>query len=167
LADRRFELSFEAYGARRLGPDLTVTYRANLRFNLEITRLRTPAEPDPGVGRLANVIASKIRQLPGDLPNALLITTRGIAFTEEMVAAAARLLKTRADQKDDAFFARRGQPTARDFYGQYLHLGGVFVLDEAAPGAVFSANREARHPLPREVIAALTACLAGATRAGG
>jgi len=29
LADRRFNLAFEAYGARRLGPDLTVIYRTN------------------------------------------------------------------------------------------------------------------------------------------
>src|SRR5437879_4348415 len=81
-ADRRFELSFEAYGARRLGPDLTVTFRTNLRFNLEVTRLRTagdtggdPASQDPGasVARLANVIAGKLRQLPGDIPNALVI----------------------------------------------------------------------------------------------
>src|SRR5712691_5055332 len=46
VADRRFELSFEAYGARRLGPDLTVTFRANQRFNLEVTRLRAAAASD-------------------------------------------------------------------------------------------------------------------------
>ena len=70
VADRRFELSFEAYGARRLGPDLTVTFRTNQRFNLEVTRLRTTgdADPDPGVAKLANVIAGKLRQLPGDTP---------------------------------------------------------------------------------------------------
>src|SRR6266571_2576009 len=61
-ADRRFELSFEAYGARRLGPDLTVTFRANQRFNLEVTRLRTTS--DAGDDKLANVIAGKLRQLP-------------------------------------------------------------------------------------------------------
>ena len=62
LADRRFELSFEAYGARRLGPDLTVTFRANQRFNLEVTRLRTTG--DAGDDKLANVISGKLRQLP-------------------------------------------------------------------------------------------------------
>src|SRR5439155_22919066 len=52
VADRRFELAFEAYGARRLGPDLTLSFRANQRLNLEVTRLRTTGEAGPL--RLAN-----------------------------------------------------------------------------------------------------------------
>jgi hypothetical protein len=165
LADRRFELAFEAYGAHQLGPDLTVTFRANQRFNLEVTRIRSSASEAADSGhdgelqaqRLANVIAGKLRQLPGDIPNGLVITARGLAFTEESLAAATRLLKAHSDRKDDAFFARRGLENARNFYARYLHLSGVFVLDEAA--AVFSANREARNPLPREVVVALSACL--------
>lgn len=172
LADRRFEVSFEAYGARQLGPDLTVTYRANQRFNLEVTRLRAigerddasgpdNAEPGPGVARLANVIAGKLRQLPGDVPNALVITSRGLPLSEDSLAAAVRLLKTHNDSKDDSFFVRRGFRNARDFYAKYVHLGGIFVLDEAAepPRAIFFPNREARHPLLREAVAALTCCL--------
>jgi hypothetical protein len=166
LADRRFELAFEAYGARRLGPDLTVTFRTNQRFNLEVTRLR--ATGDAGDVKLANVIAGKLRQLPGDLPNALLIAARGLAVTEDGLIAAVRLLKTHTDSKDDAFFARRGYKDARDFYVQYLHLGGIFVLDEATEPrqAIFSPNREARQPMPRDGLAALMQCLtAGQIRA--
>jgi hypothetical protein len=163
LADRRFELAFEAYGARRLGPDLTVTYRANQRFNLEVTRLRAAVEPDTLVNRLANVIAAKLRQLVGDVPNALVITARGgFALSEDSLVAAARLLKMHSDSKDDAFFARRGHLTARDFYSRYLNLGGVVVLlDEAsaAPEAAFWPNPEARHPLSPQATAALAACL--------
>jgi len=72
-----------------------------------------------------------------------------------------RLLKTHADQKDDAFFARRGFKDARDFYAQYLHLGGIFVLDEATDPAraIFSPNREARQPLARDALSALMQCL--------
>ena len=156
LLDRRFELAFEAYGARQVGPDFTLTFRANQRVNLEVTRLRTTT--DAVEARLANVIVGKLRQLPRDLANALLVAA---SVTDASLEAATRLLKSHADQKDDAFFARRGLETARDFYAQYLHLGGVFVLDEAArpAHAIFHANREARHPLPREVVAALTACL--------
>jgi hypothetical protein len=163
LSDRRFELSFEAYGVGRPGPDLSVTFRANQRFNLEVTRLRAVAadadtgEPDSTAARLANVIAGKLRQLPGETPNALVITTGALALNEESLAAAARLLKTHSDGKDDAFFVRRGFKDARDFHAQYLHLGGVFVLTES--GAIFAPNREARHPLPKNVVAALTACL--------
>jgi hypothetical protein len=171
LADRRFELSFEAYGARRLGPDLTVTFRANQRFNLEVTRLRAvvdarPAgeEPGPAIARLANVITGKLRQLPGDVPNALVISTQGLALSEAHVAAAARLLKMYSNQQDDLFFARRGFFRARDFSAHYRGLSGVFVLDEVTgpPGVVFTANREARHPLPKEAVAGLTVCLTSA-----
>jgi hypothetical protein len=168
LADRRFEVSFEAYGARSRGPDLTVSYRANQRCNLEVTRLRAtgeaPASPEganPGTARLANVLASKLRQLPGEIPNALVISSRGLELGEDALAAAARLLKSHADARDDAFFARRGFKSARDFYAQYLRLGGAFLLDEtdARVSATFVANREARHPLFKEAVAALSACL--------
>ena len=163
LADPRFELSFEAYGARRLGPDLTVTYRTNQRFNLEVTRLRATTG-DPGDARLASVITGKLRQLPADLPNALVITTRGLDVTEESLVAAVRLLKMHTDSKDDAFFARRGLRNARDFYAHYLHLSGIFVVDEATapPRTLFFPNREARQPLPREVVTALIVCLTSA-----
>src|SRR5437870_4026925 len=109
VADRRFDVAFEAYGARRVGPDLTVTFRANQRFNLEVTRLRptidagvpgssagapdaagdsASRDPGPGVARLANVITSKLRQLPGDMPNVLLIAARGLPFNEDSLIAA-------------------------------------------------------------------------------
>jgi hypothetical protein len=164
LGDRRFELWFEAYGARRLGPDLTVTFRANQRFNLEVTRLRTTS--DAGDGKLANVIAGKLRQLPGDIPNSLVIAARGLSLTEDSLVAAVRLLKTHTDEKDDAFFVRRGFKDARDFYAQYLHLGGIFVLDEATEPAraIFSPNREARLPLAKETLSALMQCLTSAQR---
>jgi hypothetical protein len=176
VADRRFELLFEAYGATRLGPDLTVTLRTNQRFNLEVTRLRSTEpsddasidialrDPGPGIARLANVIVGKLRQLPGDIPNALVLVTRGLPLNEDSLIAAVRLLKMRTDRKDDSFFARRGLKDARDFYAQYLHLSGIFVLDEAtAPArAVFSPNREARHPLSKVAVSALMQCLTSA-----
>jgi hypothetical protein len=152
LVDRRFEVEFEAYGARRAGPDLRVTYRANQRFNLEVTRLRAV---DGGVARIANVIAAKVRQLPPELPNALVITGQELATVADDLSSAARLLKGHTDARDDGFFARRGLADARSFYMYYLRLSGVLVLDEAHTG-VFWANREARHPLQHEVLRALT-----------
>jgi hypothetical protein len=191
LADRRFEISFEAYGARQLGPDLTVTFRTNQRLNLEVTRLRATGDAgnapsgllsggppsrvdgsespvrDPGLGdaRLANVIAGKVRQLPGDIPNALVIAIRGLPLSDDRLVAAVRLLKIHTDRKDDSFFARRGLKDARDFYAQFLHLGGIFVLDEATapPRAIFSPNREARHPLPKAAVSGLMQCLTSAS----
>src|SRR5262249_42016297 len=140
LADRRFELAFEAYGAGRSGPDLTATYRANQRLNLEVTRLRLSAAPD----KLATVIAAKLRQLPGEIPNALVITTREMELTEATIEAAFRLLKARAEDKDDPFFARHGLRNTRDFRTQFGRLSVIFTLDEGGDASRVSStpNRE-------------------------
>jgi hypothetical protein len=154
LGDRRFELEFEAYGARRRGPDFTATFRARERFNLEVTRMHG-SEPATTV-RVANVIAGKLRQLPGEMPNVLVLATSGVG--SEQLSTAARLLKAHAEAKDDTFFARRGFEAARDFYAQYLHLSAVFVLDEAMPA--WWQNREARRPMDHDAAASLENCLA-------
>jgi hypothetical protein len=152
LADRRFEVAFEAHGARRAGPDLTVTYRANQRFNLEVTRMRAAAD----AGRLGNVVAAKLRQLPPNLPNAVVIAGRELAIAESDLANAARWLTTHNGSNDDAFFERCGLGSARDFHARFLGLSGVLVLDEARP-SVFWANPEATRPLPTQVVARLVA----------
>src|SRR5215207_9969976 len=159
LADRRFEVAFEAYGTGQRGPDLSLTYRTNQRFNLEITRIRPSAVTDANdvsseVGRLANVIAGKVRQLPADVPNGLLIAAGGLSIAEDDLAAAVRLLKTHAERKDDPFFARRGLKDARDFHARFLQLGVILVLDEARSSThvISFSNREARRPLPNEAL---------------
>jgi hypothetical protein len=150
LVDRRFEVAFEAYGARQAGPDLSVTYRANQRFNVEVTRLRAASD----AVRLANVIGAKVRQLAAELPNALVIAGHDVGITGLEVNAATRLLKAHTDARDDAVFERLGLGDARTFHAHFLRLSGVAVLDEAGT-PLFWANREARHRLPPEVLAPL------------
>jgi len=134
LADRRFEVAFEAYGSHQRGPDLSVAYRVNQRFNLEVTRLRTASEVDPT--RLAVVVAAKVHQLPSEVPNALVITGRGLAVTEEDLSAATRQLKQRTDARDDAFFAARGLRDARQFYAQFVLLAGDHVFRRILHSAI-------------------------------
>lgn len=140
LADRRFDVSFEAYGAGRVGPDLSVAFRVNQRFNLEVTRLRGSAES----GKLANVIGGKLRQLPHGLANALVVTGESLGLTTQVLADAARNVRERRTS---------------DVVPHYLRLSGVFALEE--PNSVsFWANREARQPLAEAVVSAVGACLA-------
>ena len=153
LQDRRFDVAFEAYGAGRVGPDLTVTYRANQRFNLEVTRMRARSESTDLIGRLTNVIAGKLRQLPGDAPNALAIAESG-ATTDAVGAAMARL-KTLIDAQDAVFFERRGLQTSRDAHAQWLRLSGVLLLESGE----IQLNREARRAIPSEAVAAMRAML--------
>ncbi len=55
----------KAYGARRLGPDLTVTCRANQHFNLEVTRLRAIGDPGNATGRFESGIPRRSDQSSG------------------------------------------------------------------------------------------------------
>jgi hypothetical protein len=160
LANRRIELAFEAYGSGRPGPDFTVTLRGERTFNLEVTRVRRAADA-PGYGGLL----AKLRQLPPSIPNAVIVAIEGERAEAFDVAAATRALRSRADAKDDAFFASRGLDGARGFNQRYLRLGAVLVWCENAAGDARAAawtNPSARIALSER---AVRACVAG-MRAG-
>jgi hypothetical protein len=158
LVDPSIELAFEAYGAGKVGPDLTVTYRGRRSFNLEVTRLRrVPDETDFGPPLLA-----KLRQLPPSVPNAVLVAIGGTSAEALDVAAAAKALRSHADARDEAFFARGGFEDTRSFYDRYLRLGGVLIWCEGAIGdarAALWVNRSARIPLSERDIRAAVRCL--------
>jgi hypothetical protein len=112
---------------------------------------------------LPYVLLGKLRQLPPSTPNVVLLAGDGLAISEAEVAAAARVLKARADRRDDPFFARRGFEGARDYHTRWLRLSGVFLRSEVdgRAHAAFWPNPEARHPLPREAATATLRCLDG------
>jgi hypothetical protein len=158
LADRRMELAFEAYGARKTGPDFTVSFRQKRSFNLEVTRLRRARETTDLGGHLL----AKLRQLPPSVPNALLAAVDADSAQALDVATAIRTLRARADKKDEAFFTTRGIASTGAFYERFLRLGGVFVWSEPASAderATLWINRSARIPLPDRAAKACLACL--------
>ncbi|HVQ23111.1 MAG TPA: hypothetical protein VMT36_07535, partial [Candidatus Saccharimonadia bacterium] len=73
LADRRIELVYEAFGARKGGPDFTATYRGGRSFNVEVTRVRG----DAGSVVHGGPLLAKLRQLPPSVPNALVLAIDG------------------------------------------------------------------------------------------
>ena len=160
LADRRIELAFEAYGSGRGGPDFSVTYRGERALNLEVTRLRRP----PSVASDTRVLLTKLRQLPPSVPNAVLVAFDSDDATALDVAEATRLLRARADGKDEAFFTGRGFAGTRAFYERYLRLGAVIGWCESASGEARASlwiNRSARIPLPERAQRACLASLRG------
>jgi hypothetical protein len=159
LADRKLSVAFEPYGSGHVGPDLAVTLGGGTA-NLEITR-RRGAPPDPTT--LAQLILAKLRQLPPSVPNALLVASDAGSAAELDVSAAIRLLRGRADAKDESFFAARGFPTSRAFYDRFLRLGGVIAWSErpsAVPRAVLWTNASARIGLPPKLTRAAVTALA-------
>ena len=160
LADRRIELAFEAYGSTKGGPDFTVTYRAQRAFNLEVTR----PHRSPDAASYAGPLLAKLRQLPPSAPNAVLLAIEGANAEAFDVGAAMRVLRARADAKDEEFFTNRGFAGTRGFYARYLRLGAVLVWCEGATGEARAAlwtNRSARITVPDRAARACLAYLRG------
>jgi hypothetical protein len=162
-ADRRFQLAFEAYGSGKRGPDLTLTFRSNYRFNVEVTHVGEGMTQAKGAAaRLPSLLLGKLRQLPAEIANLLVVALTEASASEADIVDAVRLLKARADHRDDAFFAARGFTTARDFYAHYLRLSGVVLLETTSQAhTVFWLNPEAKHQLPGEAALAVRRCLSG------
>jgi len=157
LSDRRVELTFEAYGSGRPGPDFTVTFRGTQRFNREVTRVRRV----PDTSGLGRVLLAKLRQLPPSAPNVVVVAIEGDTAAAVDVAAATNALRHRADRKDEAFFVDRGYEGTRGFYERYLRLSAVLVWSAGAAAgdrAAWWSNRSARIALPEPAARACAAC---------
>lgn len=160
LADRRFELVFEAYGAGRRGPDFTATFRAGRPFNVEVTRRR----PGPGAASVEPSILGKLRQLPPSASNVLLVAVDGRDGAPDP-GPILRELRARADRRDDPFFAAWGLDGAAAFNAGLLRIAAVVTWAEGASGSArvaSSANVGARIPLPGPTLRALLAALGAA-----
>lgn len=159
LADRRFDLTFEAYGAGRRGPDFTATFRTGRPFNVEVTRRRPPRGPSP----LEAPILAKLRQLPPSASNVLVVGLDGSDATLDP-GPVIRRLQGRAARRDDGLFAGRGLAGAGAFNAGLLRLAAVVAWAEhAAPGSERAstwANAGARTPLPEATLRAIQAALA-------
>lgn len=158
LADRRFELAFEAYGSGKPGPDFTVTYRGEPSFNLEVTRPRRASE----TASVGGPLLAKLRQLPPSTPNVVVLALDGGSADAVDVAGVTRALRARADAKDEALFSGRGLDGTRGFYQRYLRLGAVLTWSEAAVGDLRAAiwtNTSARIAVPERAARACLSCL--------
>ena len=165
LEDRRFTVTYEAYGSGKVGPDLSVAYRSTTTFNVEVTRLRKA--PDPAA--VGATLLVKLRQLPPSVPNVVLVMSDRPASAVD-VAGSVRALRDRADAKDDAFFERRGLESSRGFYDRFLRLSAVISWRDEAHGddrAALWINPSARISLPERASRACLACFRGSIGGDG
>ncbi len=156
LADRRIELTFEAYGVGRRGPDFTATFRAGRPFNIEVTRRHATA-----TAGLEAPILVKLRQLPPSVANILVVAMDPSDGAPDPTPVL-RDLQDRADHHDDAFFVTRGLADAAAFYAGLRRLAAVVVwVEHAEPGRRLSTwvNAGARIPVPLPTLRALEAAL--------
>jgi hypothetical protein len=159
LADRRFELTFEAYGVGRRGPDFTATFRAGRPFNIEVTRRR------PGEGAIEPAILAKLRQMPPSASNVLVVAIDGAAAPPDP-SPVVRELRVHADRRDEAYFISRGLEDTAAFNTGLRRIAAVLAWSERAdvPRVVPWANAGARIPLPDQTLRALIAALATTDR---
>jgi hypothetical protein len=163
LVDRRVGLEWERYGSGKVGPDLTLTIPGLRPVNLELTRVRrAPEHLEAGAPWI-----TKLRQLPPGAPNVVVVAIGGGSAMAVDMAASARLIRARADAKDEPFFAARGFEGSRAFYGQFLRLGAMLVwCEDAQDGerATLWRNGSARIAVPDAVARACLTCLGGGGR---
>ena len=156
LQERRIVLAYEPLGhGKHRGPDFGATFKTNLPFGVEATRLRA-------AHRFADAITAKLGQLLPQQPNLLVL---GSDEPPSDLAEALAQLRLRAERRDAALFARSGLRDPAEFFKGWGRLSALAVLPvaEDAAGAALWHNPLSRHPLPNDLRNAVERCLAGST----
>jgi hypothetical protein len=150
LHETRFEVAYEIFDARAGGPDYTVIYRVNTRFNVEVRRIRTREAGEERVRKLVETLVDKTRQMPPSAINVLVISDGGAPGSDLDTAAA--LLRGLSERKVEEFFTQRGYKNAADFLRRFRQLSAVYFKAE---GGLLWTNSLAKHPVPKDIGLAL------------
>ena len=163
LQERRFVVEYEKYGVgKQRSADFLVTFRANLPFNVEVKHIRFSEQEQRSAQqefvKLANTVCQKIGQLAPGMINLLVLSYEHDRVDGFDGPTALVDLRRLAEQKDDAFFARRGLADARDFLKQFQRLSAALFRIHQQAGDIESAlwlNANAKHRLPDDLRNAL------------
>ncbi len=158
LSDRRFELVYESYSAKKIrGPDLTAVFRTHVTCNIEIKHVRAELSS----AKWAEIVCSKLGQFPSGAVNVLLVgtsmPTEQCCMAETAISELSRLAQSRAD----TLFQRYGLLGAGEYARQLVRLSGVLQVtdwDPAGEGRLYLwTNPVARNVLPTDLARALLA----------
>lgn len=156
LNDQRLAVAYEPYASeKRRGPDFAVTYRSNLVFNIEVSRMRME-ESGPGEidisrkeGRFLRILLAKLGQMQPGMANLLAIHAPEELARSIDLGRLMQEVKTRADGKDPSFYAASRYASPADFYKDFLRLSGIVLWAEHVQMWV---NKQARPGLPEKVL---------------
>lgn len=160
LNDRRLGVAYEPYASeKRRGPDFSVTYRANLIFNVEVARIRAESSdgdairPEPAPERIPidgrkhqeerilRILLNKLGQMQPGMANLLVIQTRAAFVLSIDLDQLMQGVKVRAEGKDPTFYAASRYMSPAAFYKDFLRLSGILLY--ASPRAVASPDATA------------------------
>ena len=169
LNDRRLAVAYEPYvSAKRRGPDFSVTYRANLVFNIEVARMRPEDSGPDGVDlprkeeRILRILLYKLGQMQPGMPNLLVIhAPEEVASTVDL-GGLIHELKIKADQKDLTFYAASGYTGPSAFYKDFLRLNGILL---GSPETRLWINKQARPELAEKVLRLVASLASGGSPA--
>lgn len=130
------------------GPDFAVTFTTSTSFMLEVTRLRMVDNVEE---RLADMVCSKLGQLPPQCSNVLLVGVETAELTSDSLRAVMLRLQQRVERADASFVQRYGFRDRADFFQHYLRLSELLVrgLDLQTGKSVIIGwvNSQAKYPL--------------------
>ena len=179
LRERPFSLVYEPQrGGQTRGPDFAVTYTSSTLFMVEVTRLRIAQassrdlaqaqEPAPLLPiapprssadeRLAELVCTKLGQLPPQRSNVLLVQMEGARLTPDTLRAAMIHLQRRVERNADAYLQRHQFRDRADFFNHYQRMSELLVRGpelSAGEPAIGWINPQAKYPLPGKVRTAL------------
>jgi hypothetical protein len=165
LNDRRLAVAYEPYAsAKRRGPDFSVTYRANLVFNIEVARMRPEEGGADGIDpprkeeRILRILLYKLGQMQPGMPNLLVIHAREDAARSIDLDRLMQEIKIKVEGKDPAFYAAAGYTSPAAFYKDFLRLNGILLW---SPGAQLWVNKQARPELEEKVLRLVSSLASG------
>lgn len=155
LHDQRFALEYEKQPSdKSRAPDFSLTFRVSTPFSLEVTRLRLPQQIDDALltRKLIDAVCDKVGQMPPGVVNVLLIAA-DVPIAAELLTAAMKMLRERAEGKREEFFIGRGFHDSVDFLRQYGRLS--MVIYRGATSSAIWQNSLAKRSLPKDLLNAL------------
>jgi len=161
LQEQRFEIGYEPYARdESRSPDFAVTYRTNLIFNVEVTRMRAGvAERD---GRLIDIVCSKLSQMMPNMINVLMIFAEDNTGAALDVAEAMKRLKVRAERGEVGLMTQFDFRNTPDFFKYFVRLSAVMMRSKhensLSQFAALWENRQAKQPLPLAIRTSLQKC---------
>jgi len=137
------------------GPDFAVTFTTSTVFMLEVTRLRMVEDLEE---RLADMVCSKLGQLPPQCSNVLVVGVEIAELTPDSLRTVMLRLQQRVERADASFVQRYGFRDRADFFQHYLRLSELLVRGsnlQAGEPVIGWINPQAKYPLPGKVRTAL------------
>jgi len=133
------------------GPDFAVTFTTSTLFMVEVTRLRMVDDIEE---RVADMVCSKLAQLPPKHSNILLVGVESTNLTQDSLRATMLQLQQRAERADASFAHHYGFRDRADFFQHYQRLSELLIRGsplQAGEKIIGWINPQAKYPLPVKV----------------